>query len=334
MTAADSTLPNDQYEALRTGCGLVELAGWSSVTVSGQDRLKFLNNFCTNDLEQLAPGSGCESFFTNVKGKIIGHGWIVDRADQAVILGEPGQEATLIEHLDRYLIREDAQLHDTSTTRTLWLVAGGEPVHQALAEAGLTGDAASATAALTASLGDGAVYGVPWPAIDSPVAYLVEAEAGAAEQLRRTLVAAGAVACGRRAFETVRVEAGLPLLGIDFSAENLPQEVNRNQQAISFTKGCYLGQETVARIDALGHVNRHVVGVRFDAAAVPDPGTELHAGEAAVGRVTSAVESPRAQAPLALAMVRRGHNAPGCQLQSPAGTGHVVALPLPRSQPQ
>jgi hypothetical protein len=129
-------------------------------------------------------------------------------------------------------------------------------------------------------------------------------------------------------FAAVRIEAGLPLFGVDFNADNLPQEVGRDAVAISFTKGCYLGQETVARIDALGHVNRQLAGVRFSGEAAPAAETKLtHAG-AEVGQVTSASYSPQLKAPLALAMLRRGHNSPGAQLDSPAGAAEVVALPL------
>jgi hypothetical protein len=137
--------------------------------------------------------------------------------------------------------------------------------------------------------------------------------------------------CGWNALETLRIESGTPLLGVDFDERNLPQEVGRDAQAISFTKGCYLGQETVARIDALGHVNQRIAGVRFGGDAPPFAGTELTRGGAAVGRVTSAAWSPRLAAPLALAMVRREHGAPGTALESALGPCEVVALPLDRA---
>ena len=144
---------------------------------------------------------------------------------------------------------------------------------------------------------------------------------------------AGAIAADSAAFEAARLEAGTPLFDRDISDKNLPQEVDRDAQAISFTKGCYLGQETVARIDALGHVNRVLLGVRFDTTGVPSAGTEIFAADganqgAAIGAVTSAAYSPRLQAALALAYLRRGHTHAGTKLQSDFGSAEVIALPL------
>ena len=130
------------------------------------------------------------------------------------------------------------------------------------------------------------------------------------------------------AFDALRVEADMPLFGVDFDASNLPQEVARNDRAISFTKGCYLGQETVARIDALGHVNQELTGVRFEGAEVPAAGTELTHGGSVAGRVTTATFSPRLDGPLALAMVRREWLAPGTRLETPVGPCDVIMLPV------
>ena len=142
------------------------------------------------------------------------------------------------------------------------------------------------------------------------------------------LVAAGARPCGHDAVEMARLEAGTPLFGQDITDKNLPQELARNAFAISFTKGCYLGQETVARIDALGHVNQTLCGLRFPAPHIPPPGTELTADGKVVAHVTSAAFSPRLGSPVALGFVRRGHDAPGTKLRSSLGEASVVELPL------
>ena len=142
------------------------------------------------------------------------------------------------------------------------------------------------------------------------------------------LLAAGATSCRHAAFDAARIEWGFPLFGQDITDKNLPQEVARDDRAISFVKGCYLGQETVARIDALGHVNRRLVGVNFSGQQVLDIGEELFADEAAVGTITSACYSPQLKAPLALAYVRRGNNSPGVRLHSAVGEAEVVTLPV------
>jgi folate-binding protein YgfZ len=155
------------------------------------------------------------------------------------------------------------------------------------------------------------------------------------DAITAALANAGAVPAAMDAFEIARIEAGIPFYGLDISDKNLPQEVNRDAQAISFTKGCYLGQETVARIDALGHVNRVLVGVRFAGTVPPPTGTEVFPadgqgseGKSTIGAVTSAAYSHRLGAPLALAYVRRGHNQTGTQLGSPIGPAQVISLPL------
>jgi folate-binding protein YgfZ len=134
--------------------------------------------------------------------------------------------------------------------------------------------------------------------------------------------------CSRETLEMLRIEQGYPWFGVDISEENLPQEVNRNQQAISFTKGCYLGQETVARIDALGHVNRMLCGVAFSGNEMPDAGLQLNSGDKVAGQVTSAAWSPKLGHPLALAYLRRGSEAPGTTLSSVSGDGTVMAIPI------
>jgi folate-binding protein YgfZ len=125
-----------------------------------------------------------------------------------------------------------------------------------------------------------------------------------------------------------RIEAGTPLFGQDITEKNLPQEVARDALAISFTKGCYLGQETVARIDALGHVNQTLCGLRFAGPDSPPPGTELTIDDKVVAHVTSAAFSPRLGGPLALGYVRRGHTLPGTAFTSSRGPASVVKLPL------
>jgi len=310
---ADLGFSLDEYHALRTGCGVVPLAGWSSVTLTGADRQKFLNNFCTNDVKRLQPGEHCEAFITNVKGKIAGHGLVVCRDNELVYVTVPGQAAKVIEHLDRYIIREDAQLRDTTTERTYLFISGGDSV------------------AVPADLG----HWIRWRIFDVEVCGLLEVAIddllvakSRLEGIYAVLSKTGTVPCSKAAFDAVRIESGMPLYDIDFNEDNLPQEVGRDEEAISFTKGCYLGQETVARIDALGHVNQRIAGVRFAASDIPAIGCELTTGGNVMGRVTSATFSPTLNAPLALVMVRRPASALGTQLESTTGPCEVVELPL------
>jgi folate-binding protein YgfZ len=290
-----------EYAALRSGRGFVELSNWTTVVASGADRLRFLNSFCTNNVKQLAVGTAAEAFVTDVKGKTIGHGWIVSREEEAVMMGPPGQGQRLAAHFDRFIIREDVQIADASNDRAWLLITGSKRLEIPSFEAPLFGS-------------------IPCKLSMSNRASL--------HDLQQALLQQGFIACNRAAFDALRIEAGLPLFGIDFGDSNFPQEVSRDREAISFTKGCYLGQETVARIDALGHVNQRIVGVRLDRDDVPPPGVELTHDGKVVGRVTSLAISPRLGAPLGLAAVRREQSGAGSQLDSSVGTWEVITLPL------
>jgi len=291
---------DQQYEALKSGAAIVALADWTSFSITGGDRKSFLHNFCTNDVKRLVPGGSCEAFFTNVKGKIVGHGLIACREDELVFLGSPGQGAKLVSHLDRYVLREDVHLRDTTAERKFALIAGGELDMRETKE-------------------------LQWPLLARNDVGVFE---GSSNASLTGLQNQGFVIVGSEAFDAARIEVGMPLFEVDFDEDNLPQEVGRDKEAISFTKGCYLGQETVARIDALGHVNQQIVGVRFFGSGIPTLGLELTKGGAVVGRVSSACYSPKLAAPLALSMVRRGANAINTRIESSIGECEVVALPV------
>jgi hypothetical protein len=316
-----------QYEALTTGAGWCELRGRTQIELVGHDRARFLNNFCTNDILRLRPGEGCESFFTNVQGKTIGLAHIFCRADSLMIETVPDQAQFLIGHLNRYLIREDVQLVDRSGEFSQRLLSGqaaqgrlsrlGVPVPKRLFDH------------LDVEL-DGNRVSLRRVDITGPTCFLACCQGTSLQGVTAVLERAGFAPCGAAAMEAARIEAGTPLFGRDVTDKNLPQEVGRDQRAISFTKGCYLGQETVARIDALGHVNRKLVGVRFveKKAKIPSTGTPLRAADKLVGHVTSAAFSPALGSVLALAYVRVPHDCIGTHLDSDQGDAEVVSVPV------
>ena len=312
-----------EYQALHEGCGFVPLTDWTVVGLTGADRQNFLHNMCTNEIRKLAPGAGCEAFLTDVKGKIVAHVWVLLGEEYLTLLAVPRQAEKIIAHLDRYIIREDVQLADR-TSDEAWMVTAG-------AQAGATLGASvskleRAWQHVSYCVGD-LEYQLMRLSLPSGNAYLLGVAAERGNDLRRHLQTTGALFCGQRSWDTLRVEAGLPLYGTDFDHPHLPQEVARDLQAISFTKGCYLGQETIARIDALGHVNQQLVTLRFAEGAQPLPGlTVTHQGQQ-VGRATTVGESIRLGASLALAMVRRGANDVGKQLDTELGPVEVVATP-------
>ena len=316
-----------EYQALTSGAGVGDLTGRSRIALRGSDRTRFLHSFCTNDIQRLTPGMGCEAFLTNHQGKTVGHVYVFCSDDALLLDSVPGQAAAVITHLDRFVISDDVTFEDLTPATGELLVAGPQ------------------AGSVLARIVPGELPTEPWQHREAEIAgtrvrlakadfllpesFLLTTPIGSIEALERALIEAGGVRCGFAAVEAMRIESGTPLFGSDITAENLPQEIGRDKQAISFTKGCYLGQETVARIDAMGHVNRLLVSVRIlDALAVPPPGTELTSGGKVAGQVTSAAWSPRLDQPLAFALVRRAQAAPGTRLDSACGTAEVVRLPL------
>ena len=314
------------YEALTQGAGVVDFSQRTRVELTGADRASFLQGFCTNDVKRLSAGRGCEAFLTNLKGKVLGHVSIFCGAESLVLETVPGQAEAIIAHLDHYLIREDVQLHDRSVVWSARLVGGAQAEHL-LPTIGAGELPAESLAHRPYQFADWnlCVRRVAW--LRGPC-FLLQCSAADGPRLDSVLLGAGAKHCGWPAWDIARVEAGWPEYGRDITLDNLPQEVGRDQLAISFTKGCYLGQETVARVDALGHVNRRLVGLQFFGEQIPAPGLELTAEQQAVGRVTSGVWSPHLGRPLAWGYVRRPSQSAGTRLESAIGAVEVIELPL------
>ena len=300
-----------EYEAATQHAAVVPLSNWTAVSITGADRASFLHNMCTNDIRNLAVGDGVEAFFTDVKGKIVGHGHVLADDNRLVLLTVPEQAQRFIEHLSKYIIREDVQLADASLAST-WSLVTGPQAEQAI-EACQGGQSDSP--------GDDFRL-FRCKAIWTTSVFLRE-QVGKPHGHSYKNLASPRVSDA--VWHALRIESGWPLFGVDFDGSNLPQEVARDERAISFRKGCYLGQETVARIDALGHVNQRLATVRAKTALAT--GNELTADGKLVGRITSASFSPRLDAWLALAMIRRGHNEPGDTLTSGDVTVEVVRTP-------
>lgn len=313
----------NDYQALTTRAGFVPLER-TQIEITGKDRASWLHNLCTNEIKKLAPGSGCEAFITTVQGKTLGHGLIFVGPEAIVLDTVAGQAETLIKHLDRYLICEQVELKGRSAEWTELLLAG--PEAESLLARLWQVELPPANLSHGAIDGNGISLSIRRANL-VPHGFLISAPASQSAQVREQLQLAGAVPCDVAAFEAARIEAGTPLFGQDISDKNLPQELARDAQAISFVKGCYLGQETVARIDALGHVNRLLVGLRFSG-GLPATGDELRGGDQVVGNVTSASYSPRLSAGIALGYVRSAQAKPGTRLESTAGDAEVIALPV------
>ena len=313
------------HDAFVLGAGFGDLFR-SQVTITGKDRVRLLNGLTTNDIKRLQPGAGCESFLTNVQGKVAGHVYVFCNVDSLVLDSVAGQGAEIIRLLDRYVIREDVRFSNQSEAWHELLLSGPKSadVLMQLFSSDLPASPMQHRDLLFQSI-NVSVRRTGFAGINS---FQLSVNQEAIPELQQALLSSGAQSCTDEAVEVARIEAGTPLFGRDITSENLPQEVDRNPLAISFTKGCYLGQETVARIDALGHVNRSLRGLRFESSEVPPPAAEITKDGKTVAKITSTCFSHRLAAPLALAYVRRGQDQIGMRFSSEWGTAEVIRLPL------
>ena len=314
------------YQVLRQGAGLVDLGARTQIELTGKDRQTFLQGFCTNNIKQLQPGTGCEAFLTNLQGKTLGFVLVYCHGESLVLETTAGQAEVLTNHLDRYIIQEDVVLQDQTQAWHQWLLAG-EQAAELLSKELTTPVPEQQLQHVEAQLQSipVSIRNVPWSRYPC---YAINSQQEQAAAIEQILVATGIKSCLPEAAEICRIEAGFPHYGQDITDGNLPQEIDRNDRAVSFTKGCYLGQETIARIDAMGHVNKRLCGLRFSSPAVPAVGSELSVDDKVVARITSSCYCPACESPIALAYVQRGHDQQGETFTLPAGTATVCTLPF------
>lgn len=311
---------HEDYEAIREQAGCVELPGWSRIELRGADRGRLLNSLGTNRLDDLESGRARETFLTDAKGHVVAHGLVVaDKEATSFLTGGPRGD-TIANHFAKYIIREDVQVDDRSIQTAVWYL-GGRHAETALENLGIPvpqelGEHANATL-------EGAVVKVCRVDMAGPVGFLLVAAQDRARHVAHA-VQRKVKTCVRAAFESARIQWGWPLDRVDISSDNFPQEVGRNERAISFTKGCYIGQETVARLDSLGHVNKRLMLVHFPSGELAASASLSVRGKP-VGTTTSMGYSPELACPVALAYIRREAAEPGAVLESSIGPAETVS---------
>ena len=308
-----------EYRVLTAACGLLDRSERGKLALTGADARSFLAGQVTNDIEGLAGGSGCYAAFLTHKGKMLGDLRVlaVDEPEPELLLDT--QRATLqalFDMIRRFKIGYDVELHKRTLQRGLLSLVG--PAARAVAGAEDLPAAEHAHRPAT-------IDGRPVRLIATDVGIDVLCEADDTDAVRAALLREGATPVSEEAAEILRVERGRPRYGAELDDSTIPQEAGLNERAVSFTKGCYVGQETVARLHWRGKPNRHLRGLRLSEPVAT--GTPLRAGEREVGRVASTVVSP-VHGPIALALVRR-EAAPGDTVAAREGATAVVeALPF------
>ncbi len=299
----------EQWRILHDGAGFLSIPSRSLVVLTGEDRALFLNNLCTNDLRQCLAEHGCEVFLTNVQGKTLAHGFALVRDDSIWLVSATDVAGAIIQHLDRYIIREDVSLCDVTMDFGQFLLSGLD-WNSRIAELGQLDEMWRHQEMEFAGCRV-LIVRTGWSV--APNRMLVFPE-GMRSQVADQLSQSGGTMCEEQWFDALRIEAGFPEFGRDITETNLPQEIDRNDQAISFKKGCYLGQETVARIDALGHVNWLLRKIEAAADTPLDEGMEIVDDGTIVARVKSVAVDPRSGKRIGLALVRSAKATGGNQI--------------------
>lgn len=305
----------NEYRGAVTAAAVFDLSDRTQIEITGRDRASFLHNFCTNDIKRLKPGEGCEAFLTNIKGRIVGHILVFAGESSLWLDSVPGSEGAILAQLDRYLISEDAQLNSRTAEYGALYVAGPEAAARLKTALGIDVDSLALDSQLTCD-SDGQPVSIRRVPFMLPAGFLLSARRDVLPALSIALTTQGVQPAGAEAFHALRIEAGWPIYGVDITDDNLAQEAGRTRQAISFTKGCYLGQEPIARIDALGHVNRELRGLRLPSGPVPPLGAPVLAGTPPqpIGSITSAALSLADGKPVALALLRSQYTMPGTRV--------------------
>jgi glycine cleavage system T protein len=326
--------PGLEYQAIRSGIGLIDLSYRGIVELAGKDGTRFLNGMVTNDVKSLKAGAGQYAAMLSVHGKLIADMRIYAIDDRYWLDLHQELVPKVMQAIDRHLVADRVEVRDRRADFAL-LTLQGPAGAELLAGLGI-GKAKDLEEFqhLEATFG-GRPVRVVRASETGEEGFVLVTETGDAVEVWEALLQAGRDdrlrPVGMEALNTLRIEAGIPWHGIDMDESNFLQEVGLEDRAASFNKGCYIGQETVVRIAHRGHVNWRLVGLVVEGAEVPKAGTELQHEGRQVGRITSAVHSPALKRPIALGYVRREQMAPGTVLQLPASQGETSAevVPLP-----
>lgn len=307
----------EEYKALTESAAWIDLSDRGRLCLIGADRLNFLNGQVTNNVKNLSPGQGCYAALANNKAKMTSDLFIFVLADEILLDFEPGLSGKVAERLEKFIIADDVQIVDASSSFAMFTVQGPKAI-EVCEKAGWPVPGKDFEIVAHNSGYVARTRRLHSPGVD---VFYPRGE----ESWRNVL---NLSRCGIEAFETVRIEQGIPRFGVDMSENTLAPEA-LDERAISYSKGCYIGQEVIARIRTYGQVAKALRGLRFESnAPVPKPGDKISHEGKEVGWITSAVHSPKLNRPIALGYVRKECNQLGARLLVNDSPAEIVSLPF------
>jgi len=342
-----------EHAALRETVGVLDLSFRGRLCLTGADRVRFLHGQVTNDVKKLRVGEGCYAALVTAKGRMVSDLNIFALQDELLLDFEPGLTQIVTERLEKHVVADDVQVVDVAPHYGLFSVQG--PEAEALVRAlGLFTQlpAKPLDSVNNSGAAPGETYLMNQPRLAPPASAGIsdlhiepivisgldlfvpmDSLGAVADQLIAAAKSVGGRVCGWTAFEIARIESGIPRFGADMDATNLPLECGIESRGVSYTKGCYIGQEVINRVHTIGHVNRELVGLRLtdDLKTLPAKGDKLFKDGKEVGYITSAVFSPALKANIALGFVRREATTPGTRLRmrTVAQEHEVAVVTLP-----
>ncbi len=300
-----------QYDAAHNSAALIERSSHGTVVLTGADRASFLHALLTNDIAGLAKGRGVYAAYLTPQGRMISDMRVIETGSRLLLSVDRHVAAPLAGRLETLIFSEDVQVKDASDIAVLSVhgPSSARMIQHAtsVSVADLTSQYDNLTVESLTIVRDDA-FGVP--------GYDVYVPASDRDDIRAKLIDAGAVPISDDVAEALRIEAGRPRFGVDMTTDTIPLEAGIEDRAISFTKGCYVGQEVIVRVMHRGHgrVARRLVSIVIAGAEVPARGEKILLGDRTVGEITSATASPKVGSPLALGYVQREHAVAGTEV--------------------
>jgi len=307
----------EYYKAATEGAAVAEKDWLGVVKLTGAERVSWLQGMITNDVQKLAPGTGCYAAHLTPQGKIVAQMHVLMDEDALWLSLERAATPKLIAAFDKLLIMEDVQVADVSEEYSILGVLGPK-----------------AAAALDSWLGEPLNLDGRYShrrsgdcrIVVSDLGYDVWVPRGQADKVLRLLAGSGATAIDHGTWDVLRTEAGLPVYGVDIDETTTMPEIG--ETGINYDKGCYIGQEVVAKVKYIGHVNRRFVGLTISKNELPELKSAIRKGGREVGYITTTLFSPALNKPIALGFVSRAAYAPGSEVEVGTASATIVGLPF------
>ena len=308
---------SEYYKAATQAFAVAEKDWFGVVKLTGAERASWLQGMVTNDVEKLEPGSGCYAAHLTPQGKIVAHLHVLADPDALWLSMERAAIPKLVAAFDKLLIMEDVQIADVSEEYSILGVLGPK-----------------ASAALNAWLGQPLHLEKPYShrksddcrIVLSDLDYDLWVPRGQADSVLRFFSENGATAIDHGTWDVLRTEAGIPVYGVDIDETTTMPEIG--ERGISYDKGCYIGQEVVAKVKYIGHVNRRFVGLKLAGNGLPESKSPIQKGGREVGYITTSLFSPGLNQPIALGFVSRAAYAPGSEVEVAGQAATIVDLPF------